>query len=235
MSISKNSVTAFIFARGGSKGIPDKNISLLCGKPLIAYSIDSALNSSYVDKVIVSTDSEKIAQVAREYGAEVPFIRPANLAVDNSSEWLAWQNALDYMNNNGQMTEIFLSVPATAPLRLPRDLDACVDKLVDGSFDIVVTGKNTTRSPYFNMLKLDGNNAAIAIVADKPIVRRQDAPVLYDMTTVAYAAKSSFIQSHSGIFDGSVGLVVIPEERAIDIDTYFDFKIAELLIKDKSL
>lgn len=235
MSISKNSVTAFIFARGGSKGIPDKNISLLCGKPLIAYSIDSALNSSYVDKVIVSTDSEKIAQVAREYGAEVPFIRPANLAMDNSSEWLAWQNALDYMNNNGQMTEIFLSVPATAPLRLPRDLDACVDKLVDGSFDIVVTVKNTTRSPYFNMLKLDGNNAAIAIVADKPIVRRQDAPVLYDMTTVAYAAKSSFIQSHSGIFDGSVGLVVIPEERAIDIDTYFDFKIAELLIKDKSL
>ena len=113
------SVIAFIFARGGSKGLVGKNIRQLQGKPLIAWSIEQALAVKRINRVIISTDSLDIAAVARKYGAEVPFIRPAELARDNSPEWLAWRHALTYMlETDGKLPEVMLSLPATAPLRL---------------------------------------------------------------------------------------------------------------------
>lgn len=228
------SVTAFVFARGGSKGVPGKNIRHLAGKPLITYSIECALLSPYVDKVIVSTDSEEIAAVARRYGAEVPFMRPAELAADQSSEWLAWQHALEFLRQKGEMPDIFLSVPATSPLRESCDLDACVEKLAGGEFDIVITASEAARNPYFNMIRMDGKGAvALAVKPDQPIVRRQDAPQFYDVATVAYAARSQFILDHHGLFDGRVGCVIVPAERAVDIDTELDFKVAELLMHER--
>jgi CMP-N-acetylneuraminic acid synthetase len=228
------SAYAFIFARGGSKGVPGKNIRALAGKPLIAYSIDSALTSSYVDKVVVSTDSEEIAAIARQCGAEVPFIRPPELATDQSSEWLAWQHALEFLRQRGDMPDIFLSVPATSPLRDVADLDACVEKLVNGNFDIVITASEAARNPYFNMIRigLDGG-AELAVKPDKPIIRRQDAPQFYDMATVAYAAYAQFILEKNALFDGRVGCVVIPAERTVDIDTELDFLVADVLMREK--
>jgi N-acylneuraminate cytidylyltransferase len=229
------SVVAFIFARGGSKGVPGKNIRLLAGKPLIAYAIETAQQSKYVDKVIVSTDSEDIAQVAKTYGAEVPFMRPEELAKDASPEWLAWQHALEYLENNEQLPDIFLSVPATSPMRLAQDLDECVEKLVKEGFDLVITASEAQRSPYFNMIRLtEQGEAQLALKPETPITRRQDAPQFYDVATVAYAAESRFIQRNTGLFDGKVGCVILPTERTLDIDTEFDFKLAEVLLNEKT-
>ena len=121
-------VVAFIFARGGSKGLPGKNIRPLGGKPLIAWSIEHALAVKRIERVIVSTDSEEIAAVARDYGAEVPFIRPAELAQDDSPEWLSWRHALNYLGETtGALPEVMVSVPTTAPLRLAIDIENCLD------------------------------------------------------------------------------------------------------------
>lgn len=228
------SVYAFIFSRGGSKGVPGKNIRPLAGKPLIAYSIASALASSYVDKVIVSTDSEDIAAVAKQYGAEVPFIRPVELATDHSPEWLSWQHALNFFRQRDSLPDVFLSVPATSPLRDTSDLDACVEKLASRGFDIVITACEAARSPFFNMVRINSNGfVELAVKPEKSIVRRQDAPRFYDVATVAYAAQSKFILEHQGLFEGQVGCQLIPAERAVDIDTEMDFKIAEFLMRER--
>ena len=232
--MNKFSCKAFIFARGGSKGIPRKNIKLLAGKPLIAHSIEVALECPSLGKVIVSTDDEEIAEVSQKYGADVPFIRPVELATDTASEWKAWQHAIDWVESNEGSFDFFVSLPATSPFRNTLDVEACIMTLASNpDTDIVITVKKAERSPYFNMIKLDGeNNATLVIPQNGKIQRRQDAPAVYDMTTVAYVARTSFIKNHSGVFDGKVKVVEIPVERALDIDTPYDFRLAEFLAED---
>jgi CMP-N-acetylneuraminic acid synthetase len=223
---------AFIFARGGSKGLPGKNIRPLGGKPMIAWSIEHALAIKRIARVIVSTDSEEIAAVARDYGAEVPFIRPAELARDDSPEWLAWRHALNFMRETtGELPEVMVSVPTTAPLRLALDIENCLDEYEKGEADIVITITDAHRSPYFNMVK---NNADGTVGLVNPpqlaLARRQDAPVVYDMATVCYVANPAFVMTHNASFEGRVRAVHVPAERAIDIDTLLDFRIAECLV-----
>jgi CMP-N-acetylneuraminic acid synthetase len=227
-------VTAFIFARGGSKGVPGKNIRRLGGKPLIAWSIEQALAVRRIERVLVSTDSEEIAAVAREYGAEVPFLRPAELARDDSSEWLAWRHGLNFLKGaGGSYPDAMIVVPATAPLREVGDLDRCLDEYEKGEADIVITVTDAHRSPYFNMvLANDDGTVRLVIPPTGAIVRRQDAPSVYDMTTVAYVARPEFVMTRNGIFAGRVRSVHVPVERALDIDTPFDFTIADCLIRD---
>lgn len=222
-------VTAFIFARGGSKGLPGKNIRPLGGKPLIAWSIEQALAVKRIDRVIVSTDSEEIAVVARAYGAEVPFLRPPELARDDSPEWLAWRHALNYLKeNDGVMPTVMVSVPATAPLRSPIDIDNCLDEYEKGNVDIVITVTDANRSPYFNMVKTNADGTVgLVIPPQSTITRRQDAPVVYDMATVCYVASSVFVMTHDGTFEGRVKAVHVSAESAIDIDTLLDFQITE--------
>jgi len=224
--------TAFIFARGGSKGLPGKNIRPLGGKPLIGWSIEHALAVKRIERVIVSTDSDEIASVARDFGAEVPFIRPADLAQDSSPEWLAWRHALNYLRElNGTFPEAMVSLPATAPLRLPIDIENCLDEYEKGGADMVITVTDSHRSPYFNMVKVNTDGSVgLVIPPSSAIVRRQDAPTVFDMTTVAYVARPEFIMEHSGTFQGRVRAVNVPIERAIDIDTLLDFQIAECLL-----
>jgi N-acylneuraminate cytidylyltransferase len=224
---------AFIFARGGSKGVPGKNIREISGKPLLAYSIELANGIKVIDQVFVSTDDPAIAAVALRYGAEV-IDRPAELARDDTPEWLAWQHAVSWLQKQGRSFEVFLSLPATAPLRNAFDVRNCLDKLEEG-FDCVITMTETNRSPWFNMVKR-GNEDEISLLMDgsERIVRRQDAPKAYDMTTVAYVTRPAFIMNHQGIWDGLVGGVVIPAERALDIDTELDLQIAEFLMRDIS-
>lgn len=222
----------FIFARGGSKGLPGKNIRLLAGKPLIAWSIEQALAVNRIERIIVSTDSEDIAAVAREYGAEVPFMRPSHLAQDHSPEWMAWRHALEYLKTSeGEMPDTMVSIPATAPLRLPVDIELCLDEYEKGGVDMVITVTEARRSPYFNMVKRNGDGTVgLVIPPQSGISRRQDAPVVYDMTTVAYVANSRFVMSHQGVFEGKVRAVIVPAERALDIDTALDFQMAECLM-----
>jgi CMP-N-acetylneuraminic acid synthetase len=231
-------VIAFIFARGGSKGLPGKNIRLLGGKPLIAWSIEHALAVPRIDRVIVSTDSDEIASVAREYGAEVPFLRPAELARDDSPEWLAWRHALRYVQSTeGTLPKLMVSIPTTAPLRLPLDIENCLDVYEEGGADMVITISEAHRSPYFNMVRANGDGTfGLVNPPQSTVTRRQDAAEVFDMTTVAYVVNPEFVLTHDATFQGRVKAVRVPKERAIDIDTLLDFKIAECLLnmRDKS-
>jgi CMP-N-acetylneuraminic acid synthetase len=221
----------FIFARGGSKGVPGKNIKLLAGKPLIAYAIETGLACKNLETVIVSTDDEEIARVAREYSAEVPFMRPAELATDTSSEWLAWQHAIKQVQMARGEFDVFVSMPVTSPFRDVSDVQACIDTLNgDPATDIVITTREAERSPYFNMVKLDAAGyASVVIQPENAVVRRQDVPAVYDVTTVAYAARPEYILRASRLFEGKVKTVVVPAERALDIDTPYDFMLAECI------
>jgi len=225
-------IVAFIFCRGGSKGLPGKNIRLLGGKPLIAWSIDQARSVKCIDRVIVSTDCEDIAAVARNFGAEVPFIRPTELAQDESSEWLAWRHALSYLyDSTGVFPTSMVSVPATAPLRLPLDIEKCIDLYEEGGVDLVITTTTAHRNPYFNMVKVNSDGTiALVNTPDAPIVRRQDAPEVFDMATVCYVANPEFVMTSNSHFEGRVKAVNIPPERSIDIDNLLDFNFAEYLL-----
>jgi CMP-N-acetylneuraminic acid synthetase len=225
----------FIFARGGSKGLPGKNIRPLAGKPLIAWSIEHARSVHRIERVIVSTESKEIADIARDFGAEVPFMRPMELARDDSPEWLAWRHALNYLiETEGFLPKVMVSVPTTAPLRSPIDINNCLDEYEKGDIDVVVTVTEAHRSPFFNMVKKNSDGTVGLVISPvSAVTRRQDAPTVYDMATVAYVIRPEFILSHESIFEGRVGMVEVPRERAIDIDTIMDFKMAEFYLSQQ--
>lgn len=227
------STIAFIFARGGSKGVPRKNVRLVDGKPLIVYSIEAARQSTLVDRVVVSTDDEEIAKVASDFGAEVPFLRPGHLASDDSPEWLSWQHAVQTLGSSS--FDIFLSVPVTSPLRAVEDLDAAV-RALDETADAVITISAANRSPYFNMVRLDAHGYARTVI-ESPVgtFRRQDCPAVFDITTVAYVSRPRFILDHTSLFAGRIKTVEVPVERALDIDTPFDLEIADFLLRSRRL
>lgn len=225
------SVYAFIFARGNSKGLPGKNIKPLGGKPLLVHSISIAQQTPGIDKVFVSTDSVDIAAVAEAYQATV-IMRPAELATDTSPEWLAWRHAITTLQAQGDDFSVFVSLPATSPLRSTGDVEHCIASL-DERTDVVITVTPASRSPYFNMVVRDEEGASQLVCSGAHVNRRQDAPVVYDMTTVAYVARPKFIMSNDRIFSGRVRSVVVPRERAVDIDDIYDFKLAELFLESK--
>lgn len=221
---------AFIFARGGSKGLPKKNIKLLAGMPLINYSIEAALKTNHINKVFVSTDDDEIADISVKAGA-ILIKRPDYLASDNSPEWLSWQHAVNFVHNKYGSFDKFVSLPPTSPLRSLQDIKAAIKKHNSSAADTCITITPSSRSPYFNMVEI--NNEGFARVANKNkyiISRRQDAPEIFDITTVAYVSTPSFIINNDGIFSGSVSTVIVPKERAVDIDDIFDFKFAESIL-----
>jgi CMP-N-acetylneuraminic acid synthetase len=219
---------AFIFARGGSKGLPGKNIMELGGIPLLAHGIRLAQSMDRIEHVFVSTDCDKIADVARRFGAAV-IERPAALASDIALEWHAWQHAINHVRvDQGLDFDVFLSLPATSPLRNQDDVQACLAAL-DEQVDAVITVSPSARSPYFNMVSADENGYAKLVLGAASFKRRQDVPVVYDITTVAYVARPDFILTHEKLFDGRVRPVIVPKERAVDIDDEFDFKMAQAL------
>ena len=225
----------FIFARGGSKGIPRKNLQELGGKPLLAHSINCGLAVSGVERVVVSTDDEEIAEAARHYGAEVPFMRPVELAGDASSEFMAWKHAVGEMTRRTGPFDWMLSLPATSPLRSPEDVQQCLIEmeahpLADG----VITVQKAVRNPYFNMVKRDQNGFSRLVCAGQGVVRRQDTPEVFDVTTVAYVTKTSFVMSSGSLFEGNLRCVEIPRERAVDIDDALDLEWARFLLNQQT-
>jgi N-acylneuraminate cytidylyltransferase len=203
---------------------------------LIAWSVAHALSVSRIRRLIVSTDDPEIARVAREAGAEIPFMRPEELARDDSPEWLAWRHALQWLEaDEGRLPEAMVSIPTTSPLRQPVDIERCLDAFSTGGADIVVTVTEAHRNPWFNMVTMSSEGVASLVNSPVPgtITRRQDTPPVYDLTTVAYVARPDFVLSQPGIFAGRVKAVKVPSERALDIDTLLDFRMAELLCQDE--
>lgn len=225
---------ALIFARGGSKGLPGKNIKPLNGKPMIQYSIDAALSAPSIDKVFVSTDDDTIADVASKGGASV-IPRPDELASDASPEWLSWRHAIEWIRDKGEQFDTFISLPATSPLRSVQDIEAAITNREDAGADVCIGVTPASRSPYFNMVKESSSGYLELVIApEQNVERRQDCPEVYDVTTVVYVAKPDFIMENYGIFSGRVSYVEIPKERAVDIDDIYDFKLAELIMKEGS-
>lgn len=232
--MAASGVIGLIFARGGSKGVPRKNLRSLAGKPLLAWAIACGQACPLVDRVVVSTDDPEIAAVARQWGAEVPFMRPDELAADNAPEWLAWRHAIASLRAlpGYEPFTVMASIPATSPLREPQDLEACVRALLESDADAVVTVRPAVRNPYFNQVVLSQDGLARLVIPPQGAVfRRQDTPAIYDLTTVAYAARPDFVLSAPNLMSGRVRAVEVPEERALDIDTELDFYLAECLMR----
>ena len=226
---------AFIFARTNSKRLPKKNIKNFAGKPLIAWSIQQALMIKKINRVVVSTDCEQIAKVALDYGAEVPFVRPSVLATDKSPEWLSWQHALRMiLKDKNSLPKMMISLPATSPLRNKVDIENCINVYEKKNADIVISVTESIRNPYFNMVKVKDDGLIEELIKQKKkIYRTQDAPKIFDITTVAYVANPNYVLNEKSMFNGKMYYNEVPRERSIDIDTLFDFEIAEYLMKKK--
>ncbi|PHQ94054.1 MAG: acylneuraminate cytidylyltransferase [Pseudoalteromonas sp.] len=221
---------AFIFARGGSKGLPGKNIRPLAGIPLIQYSIETAKSCPSIDEVFVSTDDTAIADVARQSGAII-IERPVELASDTSPEWLSWRHGIEWAESHYGKFKYFVSLPATSPLRDVSDVEGAITKLRDSAADICISVTPASRSPYFNMVNvLDDETCELVIRPEGAVTRRQDAPDVFDITTVVYVATPTFIQNNESLFSGTVTSIIVPKERAVDIDDIYDFKMAEAIV-----
>jgi CMP-N-acetylneuraminic acid synthetase len=225
------STIGFIFARAGSKGLPGKNWRELLGKPLIQYSLDIAKQIPKVDDVFVSTDSALIAEIAEENGARV-IERPTKLAGDNSPEWDAWTHAVEYVQQYFGFFDCFLSLPPTSPLRHVQDVKKVLQKFKIDNPDVCLTITPSSRNPAFNMVHLDPSGVpSLCLDAQGSFARRQDAPSVFDITTVAYAVRPSFIKKGNNLLSGDLAAIEVPKERAIDIDDIWDFIFAEAVMK----
>ena len=223
---------AFIFARGGSKGLLRKNVRTVSGVPLVVWAIRAAQACPEVDTVAVSTDDSEIAELSVEAGAEVPELRPPELATDDAPELSAWVHAVSWFSDQDGNPEFeeFVSVPATSPLRKPSDITRCIEAYRGGDCDIVITGSPSTHHPSFNMVQVgDDGLARLVDEFESPITRRQETQGMFDVSCVAYVTSPKYVLETPSVMAGRLRLVHIPRDRALDIDDSFDLRIAEFL------
>jgi CMP-N,N'-diacetyllegionaminic acid synthase len=230
--ISDKKVIAIIPARGGSKGLPGKNIKPLCGKPLIAWSIERALESKYIDEVLVSTDSEEIARIALAHGAKVPFLRPADLATDTAGSVDTVLHALDfYRDNLAQAFDYVVLLEPTSPLREPGDLDAMLE-LLDRQhtyFDAVVSVGEVHEHPSI-MKRREGNTMVPFYEAIASTKRRQDNIPAYFPYGVGYLAKQDVLRNERSFYPQRTGFHQIKRYQCYEIDDVYDFIAIEAVM-----
>ncbi len=227
-----HSILCVIPARAGSKGLPGKNVKILSGKPLIAYSIEQARASRHIDRVIVSTESRKIAGIARKYGAEVPFMRPKKLATDDCSIIDVLLHATAWMEKKEKYKfDILVLLHATAPLRSVEDIDNSIKLLVDKNADNVFSVAEAHRNPYFNMVEVH-KDGTVRLVKEGGFVTRQSAPRAYDMNASVYVWWKNILKEKKSVFLKGAHIYVMPRERSVDIDDYLDFKTVEMILKE---
>lgn len=229
-------VLCTICARGGSKGVPNKNIRELLGKPLIAYSIEQALDSEVIDRVVISTDSEQIAAMGKKYGAEVPFKRPSSLAEDASPKLPVIKHAVRYyIEKLNYKPDYVIDMDPTSPLRIKEDIEKCMELIMnDPDCDSIITGYRSNKNPYFNMVEIDAEGfARLSKNPREHVATRQEAPPVFAMNASIYAWKTPVLLNQSDVFSGKVTFVEMPEERSIDIDTEIDFKLVEMIMLER--
>ena len=221
--INDRTILAMIPARGGSKGIKDKNITPLAGKPLITYTIEAALQSRYIDRVVVSTDSEKIASVARAAGADVPFLRPAELASDTARSIDAVLHCIRVCQG-----DIFVLLQPTSPLRTAEDIDAAIETFIAHGEKGLCSVNEIGDHPILTRM-MDGDGMLQPLLNTNSTVRRQDMPTFYHVNGAIYINRIDEINRDTSFNDNPVGYVM-PRERSVDIDTVEDLRIAEMLL-----
>jgi len=227
------SIVAVLPARGGSKGIPRKNIRLLAGKPLIAWTIEAALAARSVDLVLTSTDDEEIAQVARKSGAQVPFLRPVELATDFASSEDVVLHALNWLQQNkGPQVEFVLLLQATSPLRSSEDIEAAVALQREKKANAVVSVCEVAHPPQW-LKRLEPNGELLPWQTGIEPSRRQDARRVYQLNGAIYLVKSSvFLKEKTFLPERTFGYLM-PPERSLDIDTPWELYLADLILKDQ--
>jgi len=225
-------ILGLIPARGGSKGVPGKNIRRVGEKPLINYAIECGLACPSIDRVVVSTDSEKIAKIAQAAGAQVPFLRPKELAQDDTPMLPVLQHAIEKIEKISKIrVNLLVLLDPTGPLRTVADVEAAIRLIQVHGCDAVISGHTAHRNPYFNMVVPDGVYVRIVLKADPPIGRRQDAPKIYDLNTVVWIYTRSAVMERDERIPKRTMLYHVPIERSIDLDSERDFEYLELLMR----
>ncbi len=232
--MKESKVLCTICARGGSKGVKNKNIKLLHAKPLIAYTIEQAKESGLFEHIVISTDSDEIASISQQYGAEVFFKRSAEMASDTAGKLEVIRDAFKRSEvHYGEKYDYLIDLDATAPLRDVEDIIKSFQQFLENDNDNLITAMPSRRSPYFNLVEVNSNGkVSISKTLDNSIVRRQDAPKSYDMNASIYIWKRDIILNVNSLFLDNTGLYVMPEERSIDIDTEQDYKFVEFLMRE---
>lgn len=225
-------ILALILARGGSKGIPKKNIKKLKGKPLIAYTVEKALKSNYLDRIILSTDSKEIANIGKKYGAEVPFMRPKILATDHATSEESMIHAINWLkeNENYNSKYVMLLQP-TSPLRKVKDIDKSVEKIIDKKADSLVSLVQSDKHPFWMMKIKDGQVKTFDKKKEK-YKRRQELPPIYIINGAIYIMKTNLFLKKKKLQPGYTIPHIMPKKRSIDIDDILDFKFVKMLIKE---
>ncbi len=225
-----------ICARGGSKGVKNKNIRKIGGKPLISYTIEQAKKTGLFRHIVVSTDNDDIIEISKKYGAEVFFKRDISLANDTAGKLEAIKDAFVRSEQHyGKRFDYLIDLDATAPLRRVEDIVNSFNQFKENDNDNLITAAPSRRSPYFNLIEQD-KEGKVRIVKkiNRQIVRRQDVPKTYDMNASIYIWKRNAILNEKTIFLEKTGLYIMSEERSIDIDSELDFRLVEFLIKNSS-
>ncbi len=224
-----------ICARGGSKGVPGKNIRDLAGRPLISHSIKQAQISNLFDVIAVSSDSVAILDVAKSYGVSELVLRPDDLASDSSGKVPAIRHCVETVETaRGLQFDSLVDLDATSPLRLVSDIESAVRLLETTACKSVITGAPARRSPYFNLVETGPNDSVrLSKPTDPPILRRQDAPACYDMNASIYVWQRDAFMQDAKVFYDDTRLFVMPENRSIDIDSELDFSLVELIFRQR--
>ena len=229
-----NAMLALITARGGSKGVPGKNVAPVAGKPLIAWTIGAALASACVSRAVVSTDDDEIARVARQWGADVPFIRPAELARDDSPHIPVMTHAVEWLESREDLHfDYILLLQPTSPLRTAEDIDGAYRLCSEKNADSVVSVCEARSHPYWTK-RIDANGRLEDFVAScEDYPQRQSLPPAYALNGAIYLVKRDVLMEKQAIHTDRTYAYVMPPERSLDVDSPWDLHLADLILKDR--
>ena len=223
--INGKKVLALVTARSGSKGLPGKNLRVAAGKPLIAWSIDAAKKSKYIDRVVLSSDDKEIIDVARQYDCDVPFVRPDELASDTAS---SYDVAIHALASIDEKFDILVLLQPTSPMRIAEDIDICLEFSLEHGSSISLV--EVDKSPYWMYKISPSGGMAPLLVRPEQILRRQDSPPVYVLNGAVYAVDCDWLKQNGSFVDENTVPYIMPKERSLDIDTIDDFAYFELLL-----
>lgn len=229
----KPNILALIPARGGSKGLPRKNIIPLAGKPLIAWTIEQALECNYIDRLIVSTDDNEIAKISKDYGAEVPFLRPNELAKDDSPTSETIKHAIEWFEKKNEYFDIFVLLEPTSPLRAKNDINNAIElfcKNLDKADSLVSVGKVHLENPYI-MKKIEGGYIRPLIEKDRIFFQRQMLPEIYFPYGVVYISKITALKERGTFYQERTIPYFIERWQNYEIDDNYDLLCIEAILK----
>ena len=225
-----------ICARGGSKGVPNKNIRQIGGKPLIVHSVLQAQLSGLFEAIAVSSDSPEILNISKKSGVDHLIFRPQDLASDSAPKLPAIQHCVNEVERiSGENFDVIVDLDVTSPLRLTKDIEGAVRLLEEKNVSNVITGCPARRSPYFNLVERDEDDyVRLSKPPEQIITRRQDAPECFDMNASIYVWKREGLIGRKSIFNADTLLFVMPEERSIDVDHEWEFEYVEFLFNKRT-